>query len=366
MQIFVNGRFLAQPVSGVQRYARELLTALDHRLSADPDLAQSLGPVTVLHPKGVNGPQRPGWTKIRLAELGGRTGHLWEQINLVRASRGGCLLSLCGAGPLTVRRQLLVIHDANVFVSPEGFTRRYRAFHRIMRPLLAAHVACLASVSRTAARELAPYLGQEEAAIRVIPNSADHILTVSPDPSTLHRFGLGHGRYILTVGNQSPNKNLARLAAAHAQTDAPLLVVAGGTAPGLATSSIPDGPRIRHIGRVNDSELRSLYEGASGFVWPALREGFGIPPLEAMALGIPVASSQSTAMPEVLGQAPIYFDPLSTEDIARAIRQLIGLTDEQRALMIRAGRDRAARFGREQGVNSLLDALAVVRAAPSP
>lgn len=355
--LFINGRFLAQPVSGVQRYARELIGALDARLARDPALASHMGPVTVLHPAGLDPSLIPCWQVVQARVLAGGHGHLWEQGALGRAGKDGVILSLCGAGPVRQQRQLLVIHDANVFVSPKAYDPLYRWFHRLIRPVLSRHVARVASVSRTAARDLEPYLGLPCGTIGVIPNSADHILSVTPDPTAPGRFGLVKGGYLLTVGNQSPNKNLARLVAAHATTEGPPLAIAGGAAPGLSQSHIANGARVQVLGRVSDAELRALYDGAAGFLWPALREGFGIPPLEAMALGVPVASSNTTAMPEVLGDAALYFNPADTEDIAGAIRRLTSLSTTERATLTMAGRARAAALSWDAAVEPLIAAI---------
>ncbi len=346
-------------MSGVQRYARELLTAFDRRLAVDAALAARIGPVRAVYPAGAAILQPPDWSVIRTQPLAGGTGHWWEQVSLARASRGARLLSLCGSGPLICRDQLLVIHDANVFDLPAAFSTPDRRFHRTVRPRLARRVAALATVSMTAAKALSPHLGVPVDGFAVIPNSADHILAVNPDPTTLSRFRLQTGRYLLSVGNQSPNKNIARLVAAHraAGRDMPVLAVAGGFAPGVAMDAITASDRVRLLGRVSDGDLRSLYQGAAAFVWPARSEGFGIPPLEAMAMGVPVLSSDTTAMPEVLGDAALYFDPDDTADITRALTAFMALSPVVRGGMVAAGLTRAALFTWDASVDCLIAAL---------
>lgn len=353
MTLYLNARFLDQPASGVQRYARELVGALDRALQADPALAAGVGPVVALHPGGV---APTGWRAIEQRAVPGARGHLWEQGPLWRASRDGVLVSLCNCGPLAHRRQILALHDANVFRDAAGFSRRYRALHRRLRPALARRAARLVTVSGFSARELADVLGVRPARFAVIGNAATHLPRVPPDPDALAAHALTPGGYFLAVGNRTPNKNLARLAAAHARAGCrqPPLVIAGGTMPGVAWAQAAGGVGVRALGRVDDATLRALYDGAAAFVWPSLYEGFGIPPLEAMALGVPVLSSDRTAMPEVLGDAPLYFDPEDVESMTAALRQAAAWSPEEIATRGAAGLARAARFSWEDGAHRLL------------
>ncbi len=279
--------------------------------------------------------------------LRGGNGHLWEQITLARAARGMRLINLCGSGPVMRRDQVVVIHDANIWDVPESFPAGYRRFHGVMRPLLARRVSRVATVSHAAAVALAPRLGIGVDRIAVVPNGAGHMVSTVPDTGALRRFGLSSGEYMLAVGNQSPNKNLARLVAAHAQVTTragggvPPLVIAGGVAPGVRAAGLAPRRGLQLLGRVSDGELRALYDGALAFLWPPLSEGFGIPPLEAMALGVPVAASRTSAMPEVLGDAPDWFDPLDENDMAEAIVRMITLSGPARAAMVERGRERA-------------------------
>ncbi|SNR85388.1 glycosyltransferase family 4 protein [Puniceibacterium sediminis] len=357
--LHVNGRFLIQPISGVQRYARELLTALDARLGADPALAARIGPVSVWYPAGADLIDPPDWSVLKIRPLAGLRGHAWEQITLGRRAREGILLSLCGAGPLICANQLLVIHDANIWAFPEAFPRNYRLFHKVMRPLLARRVAHLATVSQFSASELARCLHVSAERFTVIYNSAEHMLSASGDAETLDRHGLRAGEYFFAAGNQSPNKNIARLidALGTISSDSLPLAVAGGFAPGLAQAEIAATDRIRLLGRVTDAEIKTLYANAAAFVWPSLYEGFGIPPLEAMSLGTPVLSSNTTAMPEVLGNTALFFDPTDTVAIAGSIQTFLAYTTEQRAALGVAGREQARRFSWSASADQVLNLL---------
>ncbi|WP_339115291.1 glycosyltransferase family 1 protein [Thioclava sp. GXIMD2076] len=360
----VNARFLTQAQSGVQRYAFNLLSALDQKLGQGA-LVEAIGPVTAYYPAGARLQIRPDWRHIRLMPLSSPwpfAGHLWEQITLPRACKGAYLLNLTGSGPLSHAEQLLVIHDANVWKLPEAFSRRYRTFHKTVRPCLARRARDLGTVSQFSASELAEVLAQPELRFRVIPNGSDHLPPPENTAKVMRDLGLTKNGFFLAVGNLSPNKNLARLIAAMAEAGHPVpLVVAGASAAGLATDTGPKGPcppeHVRFLGRIDDATLAALYAGARAFIWPPLREGFGIPPLEAMRFGTPVLSSNTTAMPEVLEHAPLYFNPEDSGAIAQTITRFLRLSAKARDAMVMEGHNRACRFTWEASGAALADLL---------
>jgi len=360
MTIYVNGRFLTQPVSGVQRYAREILGALDKALRQSSDLRERLGSVVVLVPERV---KAPDWQILQLRHVPGKGGHLWEQGALYRASKDGVLISLGNSGPSMQRAHVLCLHDANLWEIPEAYSLRYRLWHRFLRPRLARRAAALLTVSRHSAANLARRLGIDEERFRIVPNSADHMLRLPPAPDAPARYGLTPGGYLLSVGNRSPNKNLRALIAAHASCngEVPPLALVGSNVPGVVADEIGEIARVKVLGRVADCDLKGLYEGAAGFVFPALHEGFGIPPLEAMRLGVPVICARSGAMPEVLGNAPLWFDPRDVEDIARAMRGFAKAENWQRADMVSRGRLRANGYGWHKSALRLTHVVAEVR-----
>lgn len=176
-------------------------------------------------------------------------------------------------------------------------------------------------------------LGVESAFFDARPGAADHL---TPNP------------YLLYVGNVKPHKNLRRLIEAFLKIKDRIphdLVIAGKLA-GLRSGdrSIPGlveagGERIRLTGRVSQPELEALYAGADLFVFPSLYEGFGLPPLEAMAAGTAVAASDISVVREACADAAAYFNPRDPADIARAIEA--ALADDARTELVRKGRERA-------------------------
>lgn len=213
------------------------------------------------------------------------------------------------------------------------------------------------------AAALAQHLGLGEDRFCIVPNSADHMLRLPPAPDAPARYGLRPGGYLLSVGNRSPNKNLHALIAADAPCggEVPQLALGGGDVPGVVADKIGGNARVKVLNRVADHNLRGLYEGAAGFVFPTLNEGFGIPPLEAMRLGVPVICARSGAIPEVLGNAPLWFDPRDGGDMVRAMRAFAKVEDGQRAEIISRGRHCADGYGWHRSALELAHIAAEVR-----
>jgi glycosyltransferase involved in cell wall biosynthesis len=168
----------------------------------------------------------------------------------------------------------------------------------------------------------------------------------------LRRFGIS-SRYLLYTGQWRKHKNLANLMRAYAllkkKTDLPHELVLTGQ----LSSQAPEVPELikklnleRDViitGFVPDEELAALYSAADLFVFPSLYEGFGIPPLEAMACGCPVVASNVSSIPEILGDAALFFDPLSVEDMAGAIHKALSSFNLRRELKAK-GFERIKKF----------------------
>lgn len=342
--VYLNGRFLTQPRSGVQRYAFELISALD---AADNPLR-----FEVLTPPGVT--EQP-WRTIPVRPVGRMSGHAWEQIELARAARGGTLVNFCSSAPLGHPRSVLALHDAAIFAHPENFSWSYRRVHQFLRPRLARRAWRLLTVSHFSKRELARFCGVPETRFTVIGDSAEHILGETAEPQCLARLGLEPGRYLLCVGNRTPNKNLALAASAFAalgRKDLKLALVGGDHASVFGSATAIAGEGIVLTGRVSDGELRALYEQAALFVFPSRYEGFGVPPLEAMALGCPVVSSDAPAMREVLGDAARFFTSNDRVSLTAAIAAALDDVAAGR-WSDAAGRAQAARYSWAKGAAAL-------------
>jgi len=342
--IFINGRFASQPTTGVQRVAKNLLRALDHHV-ADAGLPSATRWVLLCPPGCPTDAFRA--LEPRVVGRPGLPLHLWEQAVLPFAARGGLLLNLAGSAPRAARRQVAMLHDAAVFDRPQAYTKPFVWWYRSLFRSLALHAGRLLTVSDFSRQRLALQLGLDACPLSVVPNGCDHLDAVAGDDSVLRELGLQPDRYFLAVSSSNANKNLAALVKAFGSMTAEphlKLVIAGGHNERVFAASAAGGvdpPGVVRAGPVDDARLKALYQHATALVFPSLYEGFGLPPLEAMACGCPVAAARAGAVPEVCGEAALYFDPTSTQEIASAMTRL----QQEPSLRLRLRQAGAARAG---------------------
>jgi glycosyltransferase involved in cell wall biosynthesis len=249
-------------------------------------------------------------------------------------------------------RRVITLHDLQYKAVPELLSPARRAGTAALIGLAARRADRLITVSQFARDEIVAELGVAAEAIDVIPNGvaiADEASTV-PEAELRARHRLDERPVVLAVATHLPHKNLGTLLAAHAviadgRRPVLVLVGAGTDGPALQARALVEGasPDVRLLGYRPAPELAGLYQLAAGAVVPSLYEGFGLPVLEAMARGIPVACSDIGALRELAGDAALRFSPFNTSAIAAAIVALV----EDRDLgdrLASAGRERAARF----------------------
>lgn len=351
-RIYINGRFLEQPLSGVQRYAREMLSALDRLLSAENNLSERWCLLTTGRES-----EYPPLDRIEVRPVRSiLRGHAWEQGALPRAARGGVLVGLAGGGPILHRRQLVVIHDASVFRHPKFYSVPYGLWHRSIGRALAT-LARIATVSQFSRHELADVLRLDPQTIPVFHNGSDHMRRVTPTSVAFDRLQLCDRRYFVVLGNLSRNKNVAVAINALRQVPDASLVLIGGLDRRVFGESGIDASdeRLIFAGRLDDANVAGLFAHASGLLFPSLYEGFGIPPLEAMVQGVPVIASDIEAVREVCGDAALYFDPHDPLELAAAMRAILAEGEAERAKRRQRGIARAAQFTWDRTARQLAD-----------
>ncbi len=284
------------------------------------------------------------------------------------------LLHVQYTGPLFTSVPLVVsVHDVSYLELPDCFTRFRReqlkfTVHRTVRK-----AAAILTPSEFSRRAILDHYDLEEHKVVVVPNAVSSQFRPMDRRVALNalekKFGL-RGPYVLTVGDLQPRKNhLGLLKAfeeavrAHPQLTHQLVFVGKETwyskdlHRAVEKSSIKG--RVHFTGFVEDTDLVSFYAGCDLFVFPSFYEGFGLPILEAMACGRAVASSNTTAMPEVADAAGILFDPRSTAEMSRAISDVL-LDSELRQRLERLGAQRASLFSWEKAAERTLDVYAMV------
>ncbi|MES2561781.1 MAG: glycosyltransferase family 1 protein [Pseudomonadota bacterium] len=338
-EILINGRFLGQRVTGVQRYARETLLCMDELLSrGEGDYARW----TLLLPPGT---AVPSLCRIETEVVGRSSGHLWEQVDLPWRARKGLLVGFGLTGPITHRQQIITIHDANVIRFPEAFSLPFRIWYRLLVPRLIARAPLTIAVSRFSAREAEQCYGASRHALRIATEGWQHLERIEADDAILDRHQLRGVPFAFAVGSLSANKNFAVIARALAILGpvAPRCVVAGDTKATIFQRAGALPRSIHRVGYVSDAELKALYQNATCFIFPSFYEGFGIPPLEAMACGCAVIASTAPALREVCADAALYFDPRDPKELASKLYEVFA-SSELRTRMVTAGLERAGLY----------------------
>ncbi len=346
--IFLNGRFLAQGLTGVQRYAREVARALD-AMAERPA-------ITLLAPPDARDLEL--FPRLSPRIIGTRTGQGWEQWDLPRAARDGLLLNLGNTGPLLAgSRQAVVIHDAGAFDTPESYSLAFRSWYRAMQRGLVWRGARILSVSRFSAGRIAHHLRIPTPPATL--EGGEHILREAADPGMLARHGLEPRRYALVVGTGAAHKNLAALQSAMGALHARGLVLAvAGAKDAAVFRAGSDAPAdIRALGRVSDAALRALYEGALCLLFPSRYEGFGLPPVEAMWCRCPVVAAPMGALPEVCADAAAWFDAARPASLGEAVA-LLADDAARRDALAKAGFARAQQFSWDAAARRLLGFIA--------
>lgn len=364
-RVFINGRFATQRQTGVQRFARQVVAALDRVLEV-PEHAALRGRTTLLLPPRGEAilPALRHIVVHRGGLFGG--GYAWEQVDLPRLASGGVLLDLCNLGPLAKRRQVVVVHDATLFVSPESFSRTFRLAYRVLVPLLGRRARQIMTISRFSRDEISRWYGLSAAPIGLCGESGEHILDVPAETSVLANAGLVGHPYFLAVGVGSPNKNVGLVTEAFARAGLAeaRLVLTGSRNPRVHPGEqLRGGERILALGQVSDGALRALYEHALALVYPSRYEGFGLPPLEAMCCGCPVVISDQPALLEVAGASGAAL-VCGMDDADGLAAQLTRLATEPalRTALAERGRAHAAHFRWEDAARILLERCLAVSA----
>lgn len=363
-------------LTGTERYSREVIAAIlrgapEHyfrlylRESLDPDFpipsrqGGSIEPVLIA--------RRRLWTHLGLArELVTRPPDALFVPAHVLPVTLSCL-------PAQRRiRAVVTIHDVGYRHFPDAHPLAQRLYLELGTRLSVRRADVVIADSEATRRDLIRFYGGSVSPERIVVAHPGPLLPLDVPAQETHRvlakFGLGDGQpYVLHVGTLQPRKNLRRLVQAWARVvaDSHLagmrLVLAGGRGWGnedlcAAVEAADVRSSVILTGYLSEMEKSALLRRARAYVFPSLYEGFGFPVLEAQSVGVPVACSNTSALPEVAGSGAVLFDPLDVEAIAHAIKLV--LTDEAtRERLIEAGRCNLMRFSWEACARAVLNSL---------
>ncbi len=358
MTIYVNARFLTQQITGVQRYAIELSKRLKE---IRPDI-RFIAPYNIMH---------QDIAEYLGVEVTGRfTGHLWEQIELplyLKNKKSPYLINLANLSPLLYNKTIFTIFDLSFIENPGWFSKYYYYFYRFTVPLLAKKAHLIITISEFSKKEIINYLKIPESKIKVIHCApADFFLNESninanmrgiPTTQSLQGqrssspfispvelpavpktefLGLPVNKYddyIMALSSIDPRKNFTGLINSfnNISNKTIKLIIIGSInrvfRQNELKKNIDSNPNIIFTGYIPDNKLPDLFRNAKLFIYPSYYEGFGIPPLEAMACGCPTIVSNTSSLPEVCGDASYYINPYDVDDITKGINEV--LTDNR-------------------------------------
>ncbi len=364
MRVAIDARLLAYSSGGICQYTVQLARSLAQVAQFDQfilvqSVRQSGCPITA-----------PNFTSVRVRTPPHHRLEQWLFPLEVARLRVDLLHSPDFIPPFHRRcKSVITVHDLGFFYYPESLTSESLRYYRQVRRAVQSADAIIA-VSHQTARDLIELAGAPEEKITVVYEAASPSLRPLPPQEARAQVAARWGitrPYFLFVSTIEPRKNLATLlrALVHVrQTHDVELAVVGGRGwlyePTLALlHHLGLDPYVRLLGTVPNEELPALYSGSIALVYPSLYEGFGLPPLEAMACGAPVVASNAACLPEIIGDAGLLVDP--RDDVALANAMLHVLEDTAlRDNLVAAGYARAARFSWRQ---TALETLNVYRKA---
>ena len=302
-KIAINGRCFTRRITGVERYAHEIISK---RIQPSPQ---------IIAPKKI---------------LSRYSGHLWEQLILPTKLHGKRILwSPANAGPWLVQNQVVTLHDASIFDHPEWFQPLFAAWARLSWKILASRARAIITVSEFSRERLKHYLKISENKIHVIYNGVGkpfEMQTQKKIKEFQDKYSIVQP-YFLFVGTHEPRKNLRNLIYAWKQSNLidHTLIVAG-TRGNIFADSIAhsdESDNIKWLGYIPDNYLPALYAGATAAIIPSFYEGFGLAILEAMACGAPLITSNTSSFPEIVEDAALQINPHQIKEIAHAMQEII-------------------------------------------
>lgn len=296
----INGKFAADRMQGIVRYAWEIVQAMDRLLSDDLS-------ITLLVPP--NAKDVPSFQSIHVDTYGTHTGIRWEQTDLrkyLKKHPQSICLNLCNVAPLCVQPGITTIHDVMYRIYPDHYTtwrnRLSRYWHMLQYSYIARHERLILTVSEFSKQEIERLYPRARGKIQVIFPGWQHVLSYRPSDDWQERYPfLKPGQFFFSLATRAKNKN-GKWIIENARKNPQCVYAIGGKHYEEDDTDIPKNVHL--LGFISDADACALMQHCSAFIFPSLYEGFGLPPLEAMALGVKkIIVSDIPVMRELFGDA---------------------------------------------------------------
>ena len=352
MRIGINGRFLVAKRTGVQRAAYNLVKTL---IEIDRDNEY----VIFTGKEQINAPE---WNYPNVTVVGDHLrpnesfrNHVWEQIRLPKLAKQyaiDILHSPANVAPLFYKgRSIIHIHDLCFVVNPQWYSFAFRTVYNLIIPMLARRATKVITNSNNSKNDLLQYFNLPAERVSLVYWAVDDTFSL-PSAETGASVRIKEDDFILYVGSLEPRKNINLLIESYEKLRHEFpsiktkLVLIGGESPLFASVQLKARQCRDDVifkGFVSDAELGEYYRRARLVAYPSLYEGFGLPPLEAMASGAPVVTSSTSSIPEVVGHAAILVNPRDCDQLTRAMHRVL-TNDQLRVSMIKAGSQQVLKF----------------------
>lgn len=304
MKYVINGIFLTQKITGVQRYGIELLKALDN-------IEYALD-IEVLIPEYEN--TNIAFKRLKVIKYGKKSKKIWQQYDymkyLIKNNAIGICLS-CPAPLFYNRKCIVVIHDMATCAHPEFYSKKYLLRNKIFMLNGVVKAKKILTVSEFSKLEIEKYLGIDKNKIDVVSNAWQHFEKVEIDEQSGEKFkDIIRQDFYFSLSTLSPNKNLKWVVNVAKCNPSKLFVVAGGKLSMFSNSEeMNEHKNIKYIGYITDSEAKFLMSKCKAYIFPTLYEGFGITPMEALSVGAKIIISDTPCMKEVYEKSAYYVNP---------------------------------------------------------
>lgn len=320
----INGRFYSRKMTGVDRFASEILKQLDGMTKP--------GEFELALPK--NTINLPVFKNIRVSCVGKNTGNLWEQLDycFYAYKNNTKAINLCNTAPL-LKPDVVVIYDTKINDHPEFFNRKFVIWYRIQFANSFKNAKLIITDSYSAKKDiLRNYPETDPNKIYVVYPSWEHMSDIKYDEQALLKYGLCKKQYYFSLGSIEPNKNLKWIIETAARNQDEVFVIAGKIDEHVYKPNdrqdIPENVKL--IGYISDEEVKTLMRDCKAFVFPSFEEGFGLPPVEALSAGADsLIVSDIPVMHELFDDHAIYIDPENSDFCIKRNNEIDALTREE-------------------------------------
>jgi glycosyltransferase involved in cell wall biosynthesis len=323
--IVINGQFFLQTQTGQQRYAREILSEMDKLITKDE--------VVIVVP--VRTVEIPNYKNFKIIRHGNINNRLWEQIDLMSylLKTKQISFNFCNTAPF-IRPGITVIHDIAPITHKEFFNtwqgKIARLYYSNNQSRMIKSGFPIITVSEFSKNDILQQFKIESEKITVIPNAWQHFEKITLDESVFCKYrNIIKGEYYFSLGSSLKQKNYMWVYNNAIYNHAMSYVIAGKSIKNYKyIDSIPSN--VQHLGYLTDGKIKALMQNCKAFLFPSLFEGFGIPPLEALSVGVPIIVSNTASLPEIFEDSATYIDPLNPNvDIGTIIKNITDLKRKQ-------------------------------------